>query len=82
MHTATSSSGRKELIVKEKKKRSAKKRTVLDDRFNRTYHAFTRAAGSGGHLPDTCNHEATRRFSAGPQAGRVGCYAELGSLVT
>ena len=49
VHTPPSASGRKGLIARTKKQ-SAKKRTVLDDRFHRTYHAFTRAAGSGCHV--------------------------------
>ena len=36
-HSRSSSSGRKELIAKEKtEKQSAKRRTVLDNRFHRT----------------------------------------------
>jgi hypothetical protein len=45
-HSRSSASGRKGLIAKAKtKKQSAKKRTVLDDRFHRT-HASSEARGA------------------------------------
>ena len=46
-HSRSSSSGRKELIAKEKdEKQSAKRRTALDNRFHRTL-----ACGPAAELP-------------------------------
>src|SRR6266508_1680266 len=56
-HPRSSPSSRKGLIATEKtKKQSAKKRTVLDNRFHRTYHAFSR------ERPPRAEAEASRRL--------------------
>ena len=61
----SSTSDRKGLIAKTKNQ-SAKRRTVLDDRFHRTYHAFS---CERPHLPAAerhggCRHLTTTRSAA------------------
>ena len=73
-HSRSASSGREGLIVKERtEKQSAKKRTVLDNRFHRT---FFRSAARGLHVPTTLTHEVAKREARKRRASerpRVGC---------
>jgi hypothetical protein len=77
-HTASARIGREELIAKEDEKQSAKRRSVLDNRFHRT---FFRSAARGLHLlatltPEPAKHEARKRRTS--ERPRVGCTVLLG----
>ena len=81
-HSRSRASGRKGLIaMTENKKQSAKRRTVLDDRFHRTYHAFScerppRASGRAARrLPTFDDHGICSRRDAVQTTDGVGASA-------
>ena len=55
-------------------------RSLVPHSCRLTYHAFSRATGAARHHVCHMQPRSTRRGSAGPRAGRVGCYAELGGV--